>query len=75
MRQRRETLFFIDVMEQKKKSYGWMSEVLPPRARACGWTKKTEGIEMAKKMDHRQTALDIVRLVGGPENVQARGTA
>lgn len=28
---------------------------------------------MAKKMDHRQAALDIVRLVGGPENVQALG--
>lgn len=28
---------------------------------------------MAKKMNHRQAALDIVRLVGGPENVQALG--
>ena len=28
---------------------------------------------MAKKMDHHQAALDIVRLVGGPENVQSLG--
>lgn len=28
---------------------------------------------MAKKMDHHQAAMDIVRLAGGPENVQALG--
>lgn len=26
---------------------------------------------MAKKMDYHQAALDIVRLVGGPKNVQS----